>query len=439
MKTYLKFIIPFLIAVAIALGIIQRKSLPEFSLDSNANSTNFSQSTGDKSLEDYYKKSQEISQSANQQASTTITFLAVGDINLSRGVATAIQKANDPSLPFSSMSDVLKSTSFNFANLESPIAQKGKEIVGGHTLVFGAPFEYAQSLKDYNFKMLNLANNHALDLGLAGVDSTKIQLDSLGILHEGAGDNLDEAWKPAVINQDGIKICFVGASYSSINDGGKEKNNYVARIEDLERLKTAITMAKSECNFTVATMHAGVEYTRYPNDAQKTFAHAAINYGADIVIGAHPHWVQTIEKYCPLQSYSPLQGRDGGVGVTPEPPTTSPAPQGLPLKKEENTAECSNPKYIFYSLGNFIFDQSFSQDTSEGLTLKIQLSKVSTSSSIAPNAASGSDLQGSIQPAHLDSIELIPVIIKNSVPQPATEQETKSILSKIKQIENILK
>ena len=78
-------------------------------------------------------------------------------------------------------------------------------------------------------------------------------------------------------------------------------------------------------------MHAGTEYTRTPMPQQITFAHAAIDDGADIVIGAHPHWVQTIEKY--------------------------------------------KGKYIFYSLGNFIFDQAWSQETMEGLTLKITVSK----------------------------------------------------------------
>ena len=166
---------------------------------------------------------------------------------------------------------------------------------------------------------------------MAGVDVTRSTLDSLGIAHEGTGDNLDQAWTPAVVAANGIKICFIGASFSSINDGGKVTNNYVARIEDVAHLKSAIKTAKAECDFTVVTMHAGIEYTSTPNQAQITFAHTAIDDGADIVIGAHPHWPQTIEKY--------------------------------------------KGKYIFYSLGNFIFDQGWSQDTSEGLTLKITISK----------------------------------------------------------------
>ena len=83
----------------------------------------------------------------------------------------------------------------------------------------------------------------------------------------------------------------------------------------------------------------------------------------------------------------------------------------------------------FYSLGNFIFDQMWSQDTREGLVLKIQLTKTPTPS-----------LQGTPVPAKLDSIELIPVIIDNySTPRPTTETESKKILEKIDLKENILK
>jgi len=287
-------------------------------------------------------------------------------------------------------------------NDTSPCPPAG--IIGGHSLVFSAPPGYGAGLKDYNFQILNLANNHAYDQQLPGIDNTRQLLDQLGIAHEGTGDNLDEAWTPAVVTSNGIKICFIGASFSSLNDGGKTKNDYVARIEDADRLKSVILNLRSTCDFIVATMHVGTEYTRNPNKAQVGFAHAAIDDGADIVIGAHPHWVQTIEKY--------------------------------------------KGKYIFYSLGNFIFDQNFSPDTMEGLTLKITLSKTGCLPSPllrgdAPSASEGQrgcadDLQGSRTPATLDSIQLLPVIIRSSQPRPATADESKNILRKIGENDNVL-
>ncbi len=359
----------------------------------------------------------DLAQSLNPRgtnATTSVTFLAVGDIMLSRNVAMTSFKALDVDLPFRQMADALQSTNFNFANLESPfypaehpcIASGTEGIVGGHSMIFGAPCNMVHGLVDFNFKILNLANNHAFDQGLAGVDITRSTLDDLGLTHEGTGDNLDEAWTPAIATANGIKICFVGASYASVNDGGKTTNNYVARIEDTARLQAAITTAKSECDFTVATMHAGTEYTRTPNQAQITFAHAAIDDGADLVIGSHPHWVQPVEKY--------------------------------------------NNKYIFYSLGNFIFDQAWSQETQEGLTLKMTISKadchpelVSGSRTIDSGSEAGmtcgDSLQGTRTPAKLESIELIPIIIANSQPRPATAEESANILKKINLLNPILK
>ena len=383
MKTTWKILIPIFFALALLLGFVQRQHLADFAFGAKTTTQYFTDSD-DKSLADYFQEGLQIRGLGSQPASTTVTFLAVGDINLSRGVATNIQKAGDANLPFLGMADILKSTDFNFANLESPLASTGNEIVGGHSLVFGAPLDYAKSLVDFKFKILNLANNHAFDLGLGGINTTRTTLDNLGIIHEGTGDNLDQAWTPAPVTVNGIKICFIGASYSSINDSGKATNNYVARTGDLDRLKSAIHNSQLSCDFTIVTMHAGVEYTRTPTDAQTTFARAAIDDGADIVIGAHPHWVQTIDQY--------------------------------------------KGKYIFYSLGNFIFDQDWSEDTSEGLTLRITLSK-----------ATQSTLQGSRKPANLDSIQLIPIIIKNTAPRAATQQETKAILSKINETQTELK
>jgi len=465
-----KIIFPILLAIAAIFIIAHYK--PSTLFHSRTSITKFTDTT-DGSLEDYYQLGQSLSV-RGFVATTSATFLTAGDIMLSRNVAAAIKKADDTDLPFRGMSDILKSVDFNFGNLESPVAPpllnkegcppQGGGVVGGHSMVFGAPCAYIKGLADFNFQIVNLANNHALDQGLAGIDATKLALDNLNIQHEGTGDNLDQAWQPATVDANGIKVCFIGASYSSVNDGGKTTNNYVARIEDTAHLQSAITTAKSECDFIVATMHAGTEYTRTPNAAQIKFAHAAIDDGADMIIGSHPHWIQTIEKYCPVQ-YSPpnlggvsraiVEGR-GGISQANTLPPPPPA-AGTPPVPGGEAASCPNPKYIFYSLGNFIFDQMWSQETKEGLTLKITLSKIGATpvspsfskegaglSAEASAKAEGSslsadDLQGSRIPAKLESVELIPVIIQNSQPRPATADEAKKILDKIGQTETILK
>jgi poly-gamma-glutamate capsule biosynthesis protein CapA/YwtB (metallophosphatase superfamily) len=361
-----------------------------------------------KSLMDYYQEASSLA--SNQTQTATATFLAVGDIMFSRNVAQQIQETKNPDLLFQNMAGILKSTDFNFANLESPVAPL-HPIVGGNSLIFGAASSSLQSLKDFNFEIINLANNHAFDQGLDGVNATIQTLDNLNINHEGTGDNLTEAWTPAIVSSDGIKICFVGASYSSINDGGKATNDYVARMDDPAKLQNAISMAKNECDFVVATMHGGTEYSRTPNLEQITFAHEALNDGANIVIGAHPHWVQPVEKYCPTNPASP----------------------------ETKQNQCTNPKYIFYSLGNFVFDQNWSEETKEGLALKITLSKPGVINPLGPGAASLDDLQGQRLPATLVSIELVPIVINdNSQPSPATGNQGQTIINFTGQSQNIL-
>ncbi len=305
------------------------------------------------------------------------SFLAVGDILLSRGVAQRMKQQNDPLLAFRSFAEVLNSTDFNFGNLESPVS--GRDEVKGRGLVFNTATDDLASLRKYNFKILNLANNHSLDQRLPGLENTRHVLSNWGIDYVGVGDNKSEAWEPRIIAVNGIRIGFLGASYASVNDGGVERNENVARIEDLTELKDALAKLKSQADFVVVTMHAGIEFKRYPHSSQINFARAAVDFGADLVIGAHPHWIQTMEQY-----------------------------QG---------------KYIFYSLGNFVFDAN-REDTSQGLALRVVLRKQKFQN---PNM---NQLRRAAL-AELESIELIPVVIQQYSPRPATDHEAQQILKKI--------
>lgn len=271
--------------------------------------------------------------------------ILTGDIMLSRNVAAAIKKAGNPDLPFLRLADFLNSSDFNFGNLESPFSGRNNITPSG-SLVFNAPTDYVKGLVDNNFKILSLANNHALDQGIKGVMFTRRHLAEAGIASVGTGANQDEAWHSELVAVRGIKIGFLAASYASQNDGGKTENAYVARTDDLATLKSKILELKSQADIVIVSMHAGTEYTRQPNASQTDFAHAAIDAGANIVVGHHPHWVQGYEQY--------------GQGI------------------------------IFYSLGNFIFDQEWSQKTKEGLAVKLKISD-----------------------SKLRSAELFPVIIEN--------------------------
>lgn len=298
------------------------------------------------------------------------SFIAAGDIMLSRGVDRAISRARDPNMPFTQLAEYLGRTDLNFANLESPVSGHDERI--GKGLVFNTHRDDVEGLVKHNFRIVSLANNHALDQGESGLRFTQQFLADLGIEQIGTGNSQAEAWSPKIIAANGVRIAFIAAAYSSINDGGQRRNRFVARIDDTAELRAAIRRARLAADLVVVAMHAGVEYTRRPHRTQIAFARAAIDAGADIVIGSHPHWIQTIEEY--------------------------------------------RGKYIFYSLGNFIFDQR-QPGTREGLLIRIGVGTEKCSDKIY---------------TFIKSLEIIPIIIERvGVPRRASEAETAAILKKI--------
>lgn len=286
------------------------------------------------------------------QPVSSATFIAVGDIMLSRGVERAITRSGDHSLPFSGLEDELGSTDFNFGNLESPVS--GNDARYGEGLVFNTHSRDMEGVFENNFQVVSLANNHALDQGVKGLEHTVKFLADRGVAGVGVGNTLEEAWRPRIVEVRGIRIAFVSASYASVNDGGVARNQYVARTDDIESLATAIRQARANSDIVIATMHAGIEYTRHPDRQQIAFARAAIDNGAAMVIGSHPHWVQITEQY--------------------------------------------KGKQIFYSLGNFIFDQR-QPGTTNGLILRVTVSKRSCGS-------------GAVTRTYLNPTEAIPVVIE---------------------------
>ena len=264
-----------------------------------------------------------------------VTLVAVGDMMLSRTVAKRMRQYG-ADYPFASTSAFIRDADIAFGNLETSITP-GTE-VQPFEMSFRADIESAVALKDAGFDVLSLANNHTPNFGREGLADTLRYLDEQGIAHAGAGMDSAEAGKPAFITVHGIRFAFL-----AYNDHDVVPTSYEARLDhagtalmDIEAMTNAVHAAQQYADIIIVSMHAGNEYEPTPNDSQIAFAHAAIDAGAEMVIGHHPHVVQTAEVY--------------------------------------------RGKYIFYSLGNFIFDQMWSQETREGLVLKATFTKEGLSS-----------------------------------------------------------
>ncbi len=258
-----------------------------------------------------------------------ISLIAVGDIMLSRNVAQKIKTRRDINYPFLKVRDQLKSADIVFANLENPITP-GPDIKTGQ-MIFHATPGVEKALRDAGITIVSLANNHTPNFGQRGLVDTFRLLREAGIRYVGAGNNFEEARKHVTISTNGLRVAFL-----AYNDRDVVPASYQATAKqagtafmDMAELQRAVKAAKQESDFVIVSMHSGTEYKKLPNANQKKFAHAAIDAGAEMVIGHHPHVVQTMEEY--------------------------------------------KGKYIFYSLGNFIFDQMWSQDTREGIGLNIIL------------------------------------------------------------------
>ncbi len=259
-----------------------------------------------------------------------VCLVVVGDIMLSRGVAGEIRKhGGDLRYPFLKMEKHLQSGDIVFGNLENPITP-GREIMMPEMTLRADP-GVETALRDAGFTVLSLANNHLADFGSQGLLDTMQYLSQAGIEYTGAGETIDSAFAAKFIEVKGLKLAFL-----AFTDPVLVPESYLAGAEqpgvaffEREKVIAAVQAARDKADFVVVSMHAGTEYEPAPDLAQTRLARLAVDAGADLVLGHHPHVVQKIEKY--------------------------------------------KDKYIIYSLGNFIFDQKWSRATRIGLTAKIYI------------------------------------------------------------------
>lgn len=262
-----------------------------------------------------------------------ITLLAFGDLMLDRNVFLKTQKAGDFAFPFININLFLKGADFRLANLEGPITKFESVATRDNRMRFTFSLRFLEELKK-RFDIFSLANNHTLDFGEDGLKQTKDFLAQEEIGFFGDFKNRKESISK-VIEKNGIKIGFVG--YHALVY--KNLSEIIKEIQDI----------KNKSDFVIVFSHWGDEYQVMFSSSQQEEARMFIDAGADLILGSHPHVIQPIEIY--------------------------------------------KNKVIFYSLGNFIFDQYFSQETMEGLSVGILLeksyNKIKASYSLFPFIISG--------------------------------------------------
>ena len=224
-----------------------------------------------------------------------VVLMLVGDIMLA-GSASSTLSREGYEYPFAATSNILRGSDIAVGNLETPIARKGLEFIE-KKFRFKADPKAAAAIRKTGFSVLTLANNHIMDFGAQGLAETLQNLKKEKILHTGAGRNLAEARMPALVEKNGQKIAFLAYSltypvafYAGLNQPGAAPGYPRYFREDIKKVKSC-------ADYVVVSFHWGAESAAFPKSYQMEVAHMAIDAGADVVVGHHPHVLQGIERY----------------------------------------------------------------------------------------------------------------------------------------------
>lgn len=223
-----------------------------------------------------------------------VSVAAVGDVMFGNHTISYIEKYG-PVYPFLFTQAILQNADVAFANLEGPFTDSGAKFDKRFTFKI-AP-KYATALVEAGFDVVTLANNHILDYGIEGLSNTINTLDSIGVAFCGAGLDLQQAREPALIKKNGIQIAVLGYSMTFPEEFWATDSTGGTCYPIKKHMKESIQQSDSLADFTIVTFHWGSELKNYPKQYQKDYAHLAIDSGADLVIGHHPHVLQGLEFY----------------------------------------------------------------------------------------------------------------------------------------------
>jgi poly-gamma-glutamate synthesis protein (capsule biosynthesis protein) len=227
----------------------------------------------------------------------SVSVVSGGDTIGDRGVKAYIA-AHGADAVFAGIAPVLRSADVAWVNLESPLTTISDPYPGKDVHFQGDP-RLAAGLADAGVDVVNMANNHAVDQGQAGLLDSIRRVEAAGIRVVGAGRNAAAARLPAIIRtSSGATVGFLG--WTDIIWPGYEAGagpGVATARTDMRLVEQAIRQLKRRVDYVVVCFHWGVEYTDTPVAAQIAEAHAAIDAGADMVIGHHPHVLQGAQLY----------------------------------------------------------------------------------------------------------------------------------------------
>lgn len=223
---------------------------------------------------------------------STVSFSAVGDIRLDGPVGEII--ASGTLNPAEGLAKELKAD-IVFGNLECSLTDKGEK--QPKTWNFKAPPGRLKSLQAAGFNILSIANNHTWDYGATGFLNTLKALSRHGIPAVGGGKDRAQAEKLHIVTVRGLRVGFLAFTSTFPQEAWARKNKPGVAYSDFGRFPGVVSASRDDCDVLIVSFHGGTELAEEPNEIQEAFAHAAVDSGADLVIGHHPHVLQEVEIY----------------------------------------------------------------------------------------------------------------------------------------------
>jgi len=272
----------------------------------------------------------------------TIHMAATGDIMCHltnvKNAYNSSTKDYDFTNVFKNIAQYTQNADITVGNLETTFAGKSRGYTGYPT--FNTPEVLGKNLRDIGFDVICTANNHSMDKGYSGLESTLNFLDKYGLGHYGTARSAEEQDTILVKDVNGIKIAFLAYTYGTNGITVPKDKSYCVNLIDKDLIKEHIALAKKQnVDVICVNMHWGAEYKLTPNSTQKDLADFLFKNGVDIILGSHPHVLEPMEKRT----------------VTLEDGTTKDV-------------------FVIYSLGNFVSGQIYA-NTKSTVILDIEITK----------------------------------------------------------------
>ena len=307
--------------------------------------TNHSQNLSQKDDTSNENTNSENNRAENKSVPTediTFTLATTGDIMCHntnfKDAYNSSTKSYDFSYYFTDIKQYLQEADITVGNLETTLSGAKRGYSGYPT--FNTPEILAKNLKDAGFNLVTTANNHCMDKGYSGIESTIDFLDKADLAHTGTFKSKKDQETILIKNVKGVNIAFLSFTYGTNGIAIPKDKSYAVNLIDKDLIKSQIELAKKQNpDLICVSMHWGIEYQTKANKEQQNLAEFLFNNGVDVILGNHSHVPQQMEKRT--------------------------------IKLDDGTTKDG---FVIYSLGNFMANQN-KQYTNDSAILKLQITK----------------------------------------------------------------